>query len=93
MTGEVPSDLLDEILADAAQRLGASTDDLAVTRAEAVVWNDGSLGCPVPDEMYTQALEPGYHVVIEAGAEELDYRATERGFFKLCESAGPPFGG
>ncbi len=93
VTGEVPSGLLDEIRAEAAERLGVPVEDIAVRRAEAVVWNDGSLGCPVPGEMYTQALEPGYHVIIEAGDEQLDYRATERGFVKLCEAEGPPFGG
>jgi hypothetical protein len=33
------------------------------------VWNDGSLGCPEPGMMYTQALVNGYWLIIEAGVK------------------------
>ena len=93
VTGEIPVDLLGSMLADAADRTGVAPSELVVVRGEAVVWSDGALGCPVRGEVYTQALEPGYHLVVAADGVELDYRATERGFFKLCEPDGPPFGG
>ena len=35
--------------------------------------------------MYTQALVPGYRIVLEAGGRELDYHASESGTIKLCE--------
>ena len=41
--------------------------DLKVLSAEAVTWSDGSLGCPEPGMMYTQALVPGYRVQIRGG--------------------------
>lgn len=85
--GEVPSELLAAILADAAGRSGLPEADMTVVQAEAVVWPDGSLGCPQPGMMYTQALVNGYQVQILAGDQLLDYRATQRGSFLLCESA------
>jgi hypothetical protein len=87
--GEVPEAILDAILADAAQRSGVEADDIAVTRAESVTWSDGSLDCPEPGMSYTQALVDGYHVVLDAGGEELDYRVTAAGSFVLCEGGRP----
>ena len=60
-----------------------------VVTAEAVEWSDGSLGCPEPGMMYTQAITPGYHVVISVGGVEYDYRATDAGQVRLCQDAGP----
>lgn len=85
--GETPQELLERILADAAARSGLDTSALAIIQDQAVVWPDGSLGCPQPGMMYTQALVDGYHVLIQAGETVLDYRATQRGSFTLCERA------
>jgi hypothetical protein len=92
VTGEVPEDLLDAILADAAQRSGAPSESLEVVMAAAVTWNDGSLGCPEPGMFYTQALVDGYQVVIDTGDEELDYRVGSGGSFRLCENPDAPGG-
>ena len=86
--GAIPDTVLEPILADAAERTGLPRADLVVTRAEAVTWNDGSLGCPEPGMLYTQALVDGYHVVIGADDERLDYRVGGGAAFKLC---GRPF--
>jgi hypothetical protein len=91
--GEVPDDLLDAILAAAAEHSGLSASDIEVVQAEQVTWPDGSLGCPEPDQMYTQALVEGYQVVLDAGGEELDYRVGSGGSFRLCEGGGPREGG
>jgi hypothetical protein len=85
VTGEVPSELLGAILADAEARCGSESDELGVVRAEQVVWNDGSLGCPRPGTIYTQARVNGYRIVLRYGDQELDYRASQSGFFLLCE--------
>jgi hypothetical protein len=87
VVGEVPEELLRAILEDAETRAGG--EDLAVLRAEAVTWNDGSLGCPEPGMMYTQATVNGYWVVIKSGSQEFDYRAAASGFFTLCEQGLP----
>ena len=54
--------------------------------AEPKTWNDGSLGCPQPGQLYTQALVPGYQVILDANGKQMDYRATESGDVKLCEN-------
>jgi hypothetical protein len=93
--GQVPAGLLDAILADLAGRLGVRADEIEVIRGESVVWNDGSLGCPQPGMMYTQALVAGYQVILRVGDGTFDYRASESGFFVLCQEklapvASPP---
>ena len=89
MVGEVPSQLMDKILADLEKRLGVNRQAIQVVRAEAVVWNNGSLGCPVPGQFYTQALVNGYWVVLRVDSKDYDYRASQSGFFTLCERSIP----
>ncbi len=90
VTGETPADLLAQIIADAVARAGVADSDVTVVRDEFVIWNDGSLGCPEPGVMYTQALVDGYWVVLQAGGAEYDYRANTKGYWFLCEGAGLP---
>lgn len=85
IVGEVPDAMLDAVKKDLAERLGASYDDLKVIKAAIITWNDGSLGCPKPGQDYTQALVPGYWIILVRDSEEYDYRATERGYFILCD--------
>ena len=90
--GEVPADVLADLVADAAERTATELDAVEVVQAEAVTWNDGSLGCPEPGMFYTQALVDGYHVILRAGEDELDYRVGAAGGFRLCEDGGRPSG-
>ena len=83
--GEVPDPVLNAIKADLADKLGADAAAFNVVTARSVTWNDGSLGCPRPGQAYTQALVPGYLVVLHHEGVEYDYRAAESGFFFLCE--------
>lgn len=76
--------IIDAALADAASRTGTPVTALVVASAEAVVWADGSLGCPQPGIAYTMALVPGYRVRVRAGSELLDYHASGRGYLVLC---------
>lgn len=89
VTGEVPDELLDSIMADLEGRTGAARSEFSLKQAKAVVWNDGSLGCPEPGQMYTQALIEGYHVIIDFEGEHNDYRAAANGYFKLCKGLVP----
>jgi hypothetical protein len=86
VTGEVPSRILNAIVADLADRLRVAPPQIEITRAESVIWNDGSLGCPEPGMSYTQAQVRGYWVVLEYDGQSFDYRATEGGFFRLCQN-------
>ena len=92
MTGEVPTEILAELVADAAERTATEAAAVDVIQAEAVTWNDGSLGCPEPGMFYTQALVDGYQVILQAGDEELDYRVGAGGGFRICEGGGRPSG-
>ena len=88
--GEVPADVLDAITSEAAERAGVEPSEVTIRTAEAVTWSDGSLGCPEPGMMYTQALVPGYRVVVEVGGDEMNFHASERGDFQFCENPRPP---
>lgn len=92
MTGEVPAEILADLVADAAERTSTEPDAVEVIQAQAVTWNDGSLGCPEPGMFYTQALVDGYQVILQAGDEELDYRVSSAGGFRVCEGGGRPSG-
>jgi hypothetical protein len=76
--------MVEAALDDAARRTKLDRSQLEVVSAEQVTWTDGSLGCPHPDLIYTQALVPGYRIRIKAGAEVLDYHCGKRGQPVLC---------
>jgi hypothetical protein len=87
--GEVPEDLLTKILTDLQEREGIDREEIVIERAEAVVWRDGSLGCPKPGMMYLQVLTPGYFVVLRVGDDLYNYHASESEYFFLCEQSLP----
>lgn len=82
----LPAEITDPIVADAATRLGVDPSAVTIVDAHAETWSDGSLGCPEPGMMYTQALVDGYQVVVEANGTRLDYRGSGPGQFRLCEN-------
>ena len=84
-SGEVPNEFVAEIVADASLRSGATIDEMSVVLAEVVQWNDGSLGCPEPGDIYTQAIVDGFRIVVESPDEEFDYRTSGTDFFIVCE--------
>lgn len=86
---------VDAALAEAARATGLPASQLKVIDAAAVTWPDGSLGCPLPGMMYTQALVPGWRVRIQAGSRVLDYHGSARGNLVLCPvgRAAPPLPG
>ena len=86
---------IDAALTDAVRRTGFKKTELEVLSAEAVTWPDGSLGCPQPGMMYTQALVPGFRIRVRAGTETLDYHAGRGGAPMFCpaERAVEPVSG
>jgi hypothetical protein len=90
VTGETPPELLAAIQSDLAVRSGSAIEDIQLIRDQAVTWSDGSLGCPQPGIFYTQAPVNGYWVVLQVQGKEYDYRASESGYYLLCESGGLP---
>jgi hypothetical protein len=90
VTGEAPEDVLSPIIADVVERTGAEPAEIEVLRSQSITWNDGSLGCPKPGMVYTQALVDGYWVVLSYQGQEFDYRVNEREAFFLCEEPRLP---
>ena len=84
MKTAIPIGILDPILEEAAKLTNVPREQLVIARAEPVVWNDGSLGCPEPGMMYTQALVNGYWVIIDAAGRKYDFRVGSGGSFRLC---------
>ena len=82
----LPAAIIEPIVADAATRLGVDPSMVKVVAAEARTYGDGSLGCPQPGEMYTQALVDGYQVIVEVNGTRLDYRGSGPGRFRICEN-------
>jgi hypothetical protein len=85
-TRPAPSDtMLDTVVqatrADAQQRAG---EQGLVRSIDSVTWRDGSLGCPRPGRLYTQALVPGWRIRIDAGGVLHQYHADRRGMWVWC---------
>lgn len=70
--------------AAAARHTGLAPEAHAVISADSVTWSDGSLGCPAPGMMYTQALVPGFRVRLQGPDGELDVHLDARGNAVLC---------
>jgi len=85
--------LIELVRADASRRSGLEEKVLRVAIAEAVTWNDGSLGCGATGQSYTQALVPGYRIRIEGDGRTYEYHANERGSWKLCPTGLVPEAG
>ena len=66
-------------LEDTARRSGRDPAKLRVVLAAPVTWSDGSMGCPQPGQFYTQALVPGYRIVIAADSETFEYHGASNG--------------
>ena len=81
----VPKELLNNIRVDAAERAKSVPESVRVIMARQKKWADGSMGCPVPGEVYTQMQTSGYHIVAAVGLQKFDYRAGENGRFRLCD--------
>jgi len=83
--GEAAEALVKMAQDDLAQRLGAPLDQVSVVSISEVVWPDGSLGCPQPGQVYTQATMPGYQIVLSYQGQEYVYHADMNRAF-LCEN-------
>ena len=90
VTGEVPQEILDAILADLEGLTAVDRSGFNVVQAEAMRFGSGALGCPEPGQMYTQAIVDGYRVVVEYDGTQYDYRAKEDGYFRLCPGFEAP---
>lgn len=86
----LPAGMLDEVIALAEEETGVDRSEIEVVLAEAVTWSDGSIGCPEEGMMYTQALVPGYRVVLDIAGERLAFHAARDGEFSPCANPVAP---
>jgi hypothetical protein len=96
-TGFVPGDVAERAdvraaVAAEAQRRGVEASRVKIAGYADVTWSDGSIGCPEPGMMYTQALVPGHQLVLEVDGELASYHAAEGRDFAYCASPVPPSG-
>jgi hypothetical protein len=91
----VPAGKVDAARLDAARRLGLAAGEIVVESAQAVTWADGSVGCPQPGVLYSQALVPGFRIVLRTARQRLEYHASADGepFFCPPERVSPPAAG
>lgn len=69
-----------------AQRAGVEPAAVAIVSYEEVTWTDGSIGCPQPGVMYTQALVPGHRLVLAVDGQEAHYHQARDRDFSYCAS-------
>lgn len=83
---------LNAAIGDLASRLGVAPASIEVVHVRSVTWPNGALGCPEPGMVYTQALVPGYQVVLRHAGRVWLYHGSRDGDPFLCRS-GEPDGG
>lgn len=66
---------VEQAKADLAKRLSVDAAQVTVVSSSEVTWSDGSLGCPEPGMNYTQALVPGFRVILEAAGKQYHYHS------------------
>ncbi len=77
---------------DLADHLGVDESAITVVSVEDVTWSDGSLGCPEPGMMYTQALVDGTLIVLEVDGVAYEYHSGGEHDAFYCENPTPPVG-
>ena len=73
---------LTAVLDDAATQLNVPVEEIAVQRLEAQEWPDGCLGLAGAGEVCTEAIVPGYQIVLQTADEEIRYRTDQQGNFR-----------
>lgn len=86
---DLPEAIMTAVFDDLMTTTAVTQASISVIQAEAVMWNDGSLGCPQPGEVYTMMPVEGYQIVLEANGRTYDYHAADTGYVVLCQNALP----
>lgn len=84
----LPTSVIEPVVAEVAKLAGVPADQVTVISAEEVTFSDGSLGCPQPGMVYTQALVDGYKIVAEAGGKTYDFRGSGSAFRQCTNPTG-----
>ncbi|MER3492193.1 MAG: hypothetical protein C4323_07570 [Mastigocladus sp. ERB_26_2] len=79
------------VLRDVSSRnQGVLPSKLKIVAYNQQTWRDGCLGLPKPDEFCTQALVPGWRVIVSNGSQNWIYHTNSNGrSLRLANSATP----
>ena len=72
---------------DLAQRLAIKVEQIELVEARAVVWPDGSLGCPRPGMVYIQVQQDGMLIRLRVGKSVYNYHSGGTRPPFLCEQS------
>ena len=75
----MPPEVKSAVLNDAVKRTSKTISALKIIEARSQQWSDGCLGLAKPDEICTQAIVPGWQVVVTDGLRNWTYRTDEIG--------------
>ncbi len=75
----LPRPIVNAVLQDLSQKQGISRKKLQIVDYRQQTWRNGCLELPQPDEICTQALVPGWLVVVSNGQEKWIYHTNETG--------------
>jgi 2C-methyl-D-erythritol 2,4-cyclodiphosphate synthase len=71
-----------------SEQLNLSADKITLVSTEAVEWPDGCLGIVRMGVMCTQAVVPGFKIILEANAQKYEFHTNQDGsVVMLAESA------
>jgi len=77
--------LVDQAVADLATRLNIDASNIVTVSAQAMSWPDGSLGCPQPGMLYTQAIVDGAQIELSVDGTSYSYHSGSSGSPFLCQ--------
>lgn len=81
----IAADFLRVAQRDLARRLNVDVSRVALREMAVVVWPDTSLGCPRPNQTYTETRTTGYRILLAVGDDEYAYH-TDYDRVLLCPS-------
>jgi phosphodiesterase/alkaline phosphatase D-like protein len=69
----------EEVVRNVSQEFGVSAEEQTIVTATRQEWPDGCLGLGGPGIFCTQAIVPGWQVIVESGEQRFVYRTDESG--------------
>ncbi|MBU7584392.1 MAG: hypothetical protein KAF91_15995 [Nostoc sp. TH1S01] len=78
-SNRLPASVTNAVLKDVASRTGISTRELQVINYSRKTWRNGCLELAQPNELCTQALVPGWLVIVSHGKQKWTYHTNNNG--------------
>ena len=91
-TNNLPRRVASAVRRDASRRTQISLKELEIVESNPRTWNNGCLGLSQPAEVCTQALVPGWRVVVSDGKQNWIYHTNSNGRLLRIASAETPTG-